>query len=123
MKPFSIECNEPEAGPPETVDVRIIGFLDAHTVVSFEKSMQDLIERDYNKIILDLNSLNYISSAGIGALMVLFQQLHRRQGQMVIVHPSAKVYKILDLLGFTKIFPIAQDRGEALKVIKPRNHV
>lgn len=117
MKPFSIECIEPQAGPPDVVEVRISGFLDAHTVVSFERTMEDLQERHYNKFIMDLESLNYISSAGIGALMVLLQQLRRRQGDMVILQPSAKVYKILDLLGFTRIFHITNDRDIAIQTL------
>lgn len=117
MKPFAIECVEPEQGVSKAVDVRISGFLDAHTVVSFEKTMDELLEKQYTKFIIDLGALNYISSAGIGALMVLLQQLRRRQGDMVILQPSAKVFKILDLLGFTKIFQIKQDRDEAMQVL------
>jgi anti-sigma B factor antagonist len=117
LKPFSIETLEPAAGPPGVVEVRITGFLDAHTVVSFEKTMEELLERQYNRVVMDLGGLNYISSAGIGALMVLLQQLRRRQGEMVILQPSTKVFKILDLLGFTKIFHIAQDRESALQTL------
>lgn len=117
VKPFSIECIEPPGGPTEIIQVRISGFLDAHTVVSFEKTMEDLIERQYTRVIMDLSNLNYISSAGIGALMVLLQQLRRRQGDMVILQPSAKVHKILDLLGFTKIFHITQDHESALQTL------
>jgi anti-sigma B factor antagonist len=113
LKPFAIECHEPEGGPPQVVDVKVIGFLDAHTVITFEKTMEELVERKYNKVIVDLSTLHYISSAGIGALMVLLQQLRRRQGDMIILQPSPKVFKILDLLGFTKIFRIAQDRQAA----------
>ena len=88
-----------------------------HTVITFEKTMEELLEHQYNKLIMDLEALSYISSAGIGALMVLLQQVRRRQGDMVILHPSPKVYKILDLLGFTKIFLIAQDRDTALQAL------
>lgn len=117
LKPFAIECLEPEDGPAKAVEVRISGFLDAHTVVSFEKTMDELLGKDYNKLIIDVAGLNYISSAGIGALMVLLQQLRRRQGDMVILNPSPKVFKILDLLGFTKIFQIMQDREAAIRVL------
>jgi anti-anti-sigma factor len=117
LKPFSIECSEPQEGEPAVVVVRVTGFLDAHTVTSFEKTMGDLLEQNHNKIIMDLGGLNYISSAGIGALMVLLQQLRRRQGDMVILQPTPKVFKIMDLLGFTKIFHIANDRQEALETL------
>jgi anti-sigma B factor antagonist len=117
LKPFSIECVEPQEGEPQFVEIRISGFLDAHTVVSFEKSMDELIQREHTKFLMDLGDLNYISSAGIGALMVLLQQLRRRQGDMVILQPSPKVYKILELLGFTKIFNITQDREAAVEAL------
>lgn len=117
MKPFSIECLEPQEGEQQFVEIRISGFLDAHTVVSFEKSMEELINREYTKFLMDLGGLNYISSAGIGALMVLLQQLRRRQGEMVILKPSPKVYKILELLGFTKIFHIAENRDSAVATL------
>jgi anti-sigma B factor antagonist len=116
LKPFAIEITDP-AESPAVAEVRVSGFLDAHTVVAFEKMMDELLERQCNKLIVDLTSLSYISSAGIGALMVLLQQLRRRQGEMVILKPSTKVYKILELLGFTKIFHIAQDRNEALQLL------
>jgi stage II sporulation protein AA (anti-sigma F factor antagonist) len=117
LKPFAIECVEPQEGAGKIVEVRISGFLDAHTVVSFEKTMDELLEKDYTKFIIGLSALNYISSAGIGALMVLLQQLRRRQGDMVLLQPSAKVFKILDLLGFTKIFQIKHDRDEAIRTL------
>jgi anti-anti-sigma factor len=118
LKPFAIECIEPEPGAAMTVEVRVSGFLDAHTVTSFEKTVGDLLERQYNKFIVNVAGLNYISSAGIGALMVLLQQLRRRDGEMVILQPSAKVHKILDLLGFTRIFQIKQDRDDAIQALR-----
>jgi anti-sigma B factor antagonist len=119
LKPFSIESVESDSSGETGADilqVRVTGYLDAHTVSTFEKTMEDLLKPDRRRVIMDLADLNYISSAGIGALMVLLQQLRRRQGDMVLLQPSPKVFKILDLLGFTKIFHIAQDRDSAMRV-------
>ena len=96
VKPFSIEYQEPASGPDPVLEIRLGGFLDAHTVGEFESKMDELIKRDYNRLILSLGDLNYISSAGIGAMMVLLQQLRRKSGDLVILGPSPKVYKILD---------------------------
>ena len=114
MKPFSIDYVEPKEGPEGVVDVFVSGFLDAHTVVTFESALNDLLERKYQKFIIDLEGLSYISSAGIGALMVLLQQLRRRQGDMVLFQPSPKVFKLLELLGFNKVFTIVHQREDAV---------
>lgn len=117
MKPFSIESIQNGAGSCEIVEVRISGYLDAHTVDAFEQTFNQLLSQPQSKYILDLGDLNYISSAGIGAMMLFLQQLRRREGDMVIMAPSAKVGKVLDLLGFNQIFTIAQDRDTARKAL------
>ena len=113
MRPLHIEHQELEGGPPQTIEVRVIGYLDAHTVISFEKTMEELLNRKYHKMLIDLECLQYISSAGIGSLMVLLQKLRRRNGDLVLMQPTPKVYKIMELLGFHQIFHIAMDRDSA----------
>jgi len=93
--------------------VEVGGFLDAHTVAGFEKQMNALVDNQASRIILDLSKLNYISSAGIGAMMSLLQRLRRESGDLVLWRPSPKVFKILELLGFTGIFRIAATEEEA----------
>lgn len=118
LKPFSIEYSEPQGGDPTLREVSIVGFLDAHTVVTFEQTVQELLEKDCRKIVLGLENLNYISSAGIGAIMSLLQQLRRRDGDLVLLSPTTKVYKVLEMLGFTKIFSIVEDRDAAYRSLQ-----
>ena len=116
MKSFAIESVEP--GPEgEVREIRISGFLDAHTVDAFEQAMERLLSESYNKYIIDLSELSYISSAGIAALMLFLQQVRRREGDLVLMQPMPKVRKVLDLLGFTQIFKIVPDREAARKAL------
>ncbi|MBN1903033.1 STAS domain-containing protein [Candidatus Sumerlaeota bacterium] len=92
--------------------IEISGYLDAHTVNMFENRMEEILESGEQNMVLDLLDLNYISSAGIGALMSLTQRLRKKHGDLVLLRPNRKVYKILDLLGFTKIFVVALDEKE-----------
>ena len=82
----------------------VLGYLDAHTIEQFENSIGDFLNNGCNNIILDLKELTYISSAGIGLLMSLTQKLRSNGGELILINPSEKVYNILTLLGFTKIF-------------------
>jgi len=92
--------------------IELAGFLDAHTVNVFEERMAEFIKGGQNRMVIDLKRLNYISSAGIGALMALTQHLRRESGDIVLLQPNEKVFKILDLLGFTKIFNVAHSKDE-----------
>jgi anti-anti-sigma factor len=117
MKAFTFTSRE--AG--EACDCRIFnlsGYIDAHTVLEFEKAVNAEIEGGMKNVVLDLSDLAYISSAGIGAMMGLARRLSQDGGDLVLMRPTSKVFKILDGLGFTKIFKIAADENEALDKLK-----
>ena len=115
MKPLEISLQPHE--PPVAL-VRLAGFLDAHTVSGFEKDLDRYVEEGRHRMVLDIGELSYISSAGIGAMMGLAQRLRKKGGILVLLNPSDKVFKILDTLGFTKIFQITRDATEALRTVE-----
>ncbi|HOE62799.1 MAG TPA: STAS domain-containing protein [Candidatus Sumerlaeota bacterium] len=106
MKSFDLHVRVEITNQRYTI-IELTGFLDAHTVNAFENRIEEIVSSGQRQIVIDLKGLNYISSAGIGALMALTQRLRKESGNMVLLQPNEKVFKILDLLGFTKIFNVA----------------
>jgi anti-anti-sigma factor len=115
MKAFSYETRDVSQNANKGVCFVLRGYIDAHTVIEFEKAVNDVMESGVNRIILEMSALSYVSSAGIGAMMALARKLAQRGGDLVLLSPTPKVYTILDGLGFTKIFKIAENETEALK--------
>jgi len=116
VKPFEVvEADSPSDGRYVALTLR--GYLDAHTVNDFETFMDRSIERGALRYVMDISDLSYVSSAGIGAIMGLTQRLRRADGEVVLLRPSEKVFKILDKLGFTKIFRLVYSREEAEKLL------
>jgi anti-anti-sigma factor len=91
------------------------GYIDAHTVIEFEKAVNAVIDSGTSRIILDISGLSYISSAGIGAMMGLARRLSQHGGDLALLNPTPKVFAILEGLGFTKIFKIATSEPEAVQ--------
>ena len=116
MKPFEVMEAQP-LGEGGIVALTLRGYLDAHTVGEFETFMDRSVEQGGRRYLMDISDLNYISSAGIGAIMGLTQRLRRSDGEIVLLRPSEKVFKILDKLGFTKIFRLAYSREEGEKLL------
>ena len=114
MKAFTFTTREAREGG-ECRIFKLAGYIDAHTVLEFEKAVSQAIDSGMKSAVLDLGELVYISSAGIGAMMGLARKLSQFGGDLVLMNPTPKVFKILDGLGFTKIFKIASNEDEALE--------
>lgn len=117
MKAFSFASREVENESGCAI-FELRGYIDAHTVIEFEKAVHSAIDGGVHRLILDISGLSYISSAGIGAMMGLARKLSQLGGDLVLLNPTPKVFAILDGLGFTKIFKIASDEADALEKIR-----
>lgn len=116
MKAFSFVSRSMAESGCKIFELR--GYIDAHTVIEFEKAVNAEIGNGFHCLILDISGLSYISSAGIGAMMGLARRLSQLGGDLVLLNPTQKVFMILEGLGFTKIFKIAENADEAVQKLK-----
>lgn len=93
--------------------LRLKGFLDAHTASQFEQAIQELITENRFKIIVSMEDLNYISSAGLGVFMGFIEEIREKRGDIKLTNMSDKVYKVFDLLGFPALYQIFKQEAEA----------
>ena len=94
--------------------LNIQGFLDAHTAPDFENELQKLIKETRYNIVVNLDGLQYISSAGLGVFMGVIEDLRNNRGDLKICCASPKVFKVFDLLGFPSLYEFYE--GEKLAV-------
>ena len=86
------------------------GPLDRSTVEEFTETLQEVFDRNIFKVVLDLSDVDYISSAGIGALVAALMNAQQNHGDIVLIHPKPKV---LELFGLVEMFHFAADVASA----------
>ena len=91
------------------------GFLDAHTAPDFESALQELVDTERYKIVINLSQLEYISSAGLGVFMGFIEDIREQKGDIKLAEPTEKVYKVFDLLGFPILYEIFNEEDEAVE--------
>ena len=69
-----------------------------------EKELRDVLDR-LTELTLDLEKLEYISSAGLRVLLTA-QKVMNRQGEMKITHVNSTIMEIFEVTGFTEILTI-----------------
>ncbi len=93
--------------------VNIQGYLDAHTAPEFEDALQKLVNEQRYNVVVNLNGLQYISSAGLGVFMGVIEDIRENQGDLKICCAAPKVYKVFDLLGFPSLYEFFSDEEQA----------
>jgi anti-anti-sigma factor len=94
------------------------GFINAHTVRQFEAALEALVREGKYTILLDCRLLNYISSAGLGAIMGLIEGIRENGGDILLCSLQKNVFEIFDTLGFTQLYRVFATEGEALQSLQ-----
>ena len=82
--------------------VKLEGRLDTLTAPELEEDMQESLE-GVTDLVVDLEALEYVSSAGLRVLLRLMKQMKQ---QMVIRNVSELVNEVFEVTGFSDIFTI-----------------
>jgi anti-sigma B factor antagonist len=90
------------------------GFINAHTVRAFESAMEAEVQAGRTTLLLNCRDLNYISSAGLGAIMGLIETVRDRGGDILLSDLQANVLTIFETLGFTQLYRVFPDEAQAL---------
>lgn len=80
------------------------GRLDGVTAPEFEKRIRALIDGGQTRFVVDFEQLDYISSAGLRALLVMAKLLESKDGRVCLVGVTGNVRSVFDMSRFTDIF-------------------
>jgi anti-anti-sigma factor len=90
------------------------GRLDATTSAAAEAQMLACVDRGAKNLVIDLEDLDYISSAGLRVFLVVSKRLSSEKGSIALCSLQSQVREIFDIAGFTGLFAIASDRASAV---------
>lgn len=103
-------------------DVMILsadGGLNHETADQFAAELGELIDKGMTKLVVDGTKLTYISSAGIGALLLLHKRLRDRGGEVMLCNLHSPVTDVLTLLRMDRVFRIHPSVDEAVAAFGP----
>ena len=87
----------------ETI-IQIVGRLDTITAPTLDKTIQEEMDNTKN-LVLDMKSLEYISSAGLRVLLGA-QKKMQKIGSMKVIHVCDEVMEVFEMTGFADILVI-----------------
>jgi anti-sigma B factor antagonist len=82
--------------------------------VIMRDEVQSLLDSGQRQLLLNLEKVSYMDSAGIGELVACYKRAREKDGTVKLLNPSGKVYDLLQLTKLEEIFDTYKDESEAL---------
>ena len=99
------------------VYVTIKGRLDADSAMEAEKTVENALEGNVDRMLFDLGALDYLSSAGLRVLLSAAKEIKRRDGKIVLCSLTEFVKEIFEVSGFESLIPIEDSVESGVKVL------
>jgi anti-sigma B factor antagonist len=95
--------------------IKVTGRLDpADGADQLFEMIQGFIEQDEVDFLIDLRSVTYISSTGVGSLIKCYRSVLKMKGHVKLLSPSQSVRNILAISKLDGVFEIFSNENEAL---------
>ncbi|MDH3651321.1 MAG: STAS domain-containing protein, partial [Saprospiraceae bacterium] len=91
------------------------GDLNANTCGDAETRLNQLILGGNTKLIVNLDNLNYISSAGLRVFLITNKLIKKNEGALRLCCLNDTVKEVFEISGFQMIFDIFRSEEEALE--------
>ena len=98
------------------------GRLDTNSAPAIEEQIVDSIKQGNHYIILDCEKLEYISSAGVRALVHLYRRLDKLHGHLFLSGVRQSVENILQITGFLPFFNLVDSVDQALRSVSKKSN-
>lgn len=94
--------------------VAVSGRVDSSTAPRLDQTLKGLVDNRRYRIVLDLAQVEYMSSAGLRAMVSCLRSVQKRFGNVHVAQPSDKVKEVLDLAGLDVVFDVFEDQVGAV---------
>ena len=84
-------------------ELKLDGYIDASNAAEVEKILVDVAAK-YDNLTLDMEKLEYVSSAGLRAFKRIYMELRKKGGKLYARNIDKSIMEILEVTGFTRLF-------------------
>lgn len=89
--------------------ITVSGRVDSSTAPELEETLEDRMNEGRYNLVLDFSDVNYLSSAGLRALVSALRTCKKKGGDVRIASPSERVSEVMSLAGLDSLFTMYDD--------------
>lgn len=93
--------------------VKVSGRIDSSNAAEFDNVLKEIVSRKHN-VVLEMSGIDYISSAGLRAMIALLRECKKHKGDVRLANPSERVVEVLALAGLDSLFEVYDSEAAAV---------
>ena len=101
-----------ESRSPYTV-LAVKGEVDVYSAPRLREKLVELVSQGHRQIVVDLEGVDFLDSTGLGVLVGGLKRLRSHDGDLSLVCTQARILKVFEITGLTRVFSIASTVDEA----------
>lgn len=113
MAAAELKITESKSG--QVTVLALSGDVDAHTAPLLKEAAEKCTAAGKLNIVFDFSGCSYISSAGIGVLNALLNNLKAKGGKLAIAAANKAITDTLEVMYFTRKVTLYSDTASAVK--------
>ncbi len=90
------------------------GEVDVATAPRLRERLIALVGSGEVKIVVDLESVDFLDSTGLGVLVGALKRVRTQDGDLSLVCTQARILKVFEITGLTRVFAIHRSVDEAV---------
>lgn len=95
--------------------VSVTGRIDTVSAPDFQQKIEEILAQGETRIVVDLEKLDYVSSAGLRSILIGAQKAKAVRGSLSCCALRGMVKKVFEISGFGTMLPIFDSVEDALK--------
>ena len=97
---------------PGMVTMILQGPLDGKTHDTLDREIHRLLAESVRVIVLDMEGVEYISSAGVGALASAKTSLTKKGGELAMTNLQPQIAKVLEIMRLVPVLGVFENQDE-----------
>lgn len=93
--------------------ITIEGSIDSKTASEVQQKILEA-SADSDNVIIDLTKVDFVSSAGLRVLLMVYRQIKAKNGKVILVGVSEEITEVMSMTGFINFFEIVETVKKAL---------
>jgi anti-sigma B factor antagonist len=94
--------------------IEVSGRIDSSNASELEDAFNSITNDGRYNLVLDLSGIEYMSSAGLRAMVAALRECKKHRGDLRLANPSPRMKEVLELAGLDAVFTIYNDTTAAV---------